>query len=75
MIVWATDLAQGEIAREAGRVVALAHAAGDRRIAFVPVRRLAFSACHGHPSVADDRLIADAIGRAIDARPDAWKTR
>lgn len=75
MIVWATDLAQGEIAREAERVVAQARAAGDRRITFVPVRGLTFTACHGHPSVADDRRIADAVGRVVDARPNTWRTR
>jgi hypothetical protein len=30
------------------------------------------SGCHYHPSVADDRQIADALIRHLDAQPDVW---
>lgn len=73
LIVWATDLADGEIQAEAGKTVARLQAAGERRIAFVPVGKLAMSGCHWHPSVADDKVIADTIGRVLDARSDIWR--
>ena len=73
IILWATDLANCEIAAEAARVAAGLRADGDRRIAFVPVRDLAFSACHGHPGLADDRAIAAALAREVDAHPDIWR--
>ncbi len=74
-ILWATDMADGEIAREAARVADRLRAAGERRVVFVPVTGLAFSGCDAHPDLADDRAIAAAIGRAIDARPDIWSHR
>ena len=72
-ILWATDMADGEIAAEVRRVVGTLHAGGERRIAFVQVSRLALSACNYHPSLADDRRIAKAIERVIDAQPAIWR--
>jgi lysophospholipase L1-like esterase len=72
-LLWATDLANGEIATEAGKVVETLHRAGEQRVAFVPVRGLAFSACHFHPSVGDDHLIATALTGFVDAHPEIWR--
>jgi lysophospholipase L1-like esterase len=71
-ILWAIDLADGEIASEVQRVAARLRASGERRLAFIPVTGLALSACDYHPSLADDRRIAAAIGGFIDAHPGVW---
>ncbi|WP_267387384.1 SGNH/GDSL hydrolase family protein [Sphingomonas sp. GC_Shp_3] len=72
VLLWATDLANGEIAREASLVAANLRQAGDRRIAFVEVDGLHFTGCHGHPDLADDRTIAATLERVIDAQPRVW---
>lgn len=74
-VLWATDLAAGEIAREVQQVATKLRATGDTRLAVVPVTGLGFGGCHYHPDLADDAKIAAAIGTAIDARPDVWKRR
>jgi len=66
-VLWATDLADGEIDAEVRKVVDTLRAAGERRIDYVPVRGLAMTGCDHHPSTADDRTIADALSKAIDA--------
>ncbi|MGP7794917.1 GDSL-type esterase/lipase family protein [Sphingomonas sp. CLY1604] len=73
VLLWATDFADGEIAAEERRVVARLTAAGMRDMGFVAAPRLALNACHAHPSVADDRLISDAIARYVDAHPAIWR--
>ena len=65
-VLWATDLAGGEIDAEVRKVVDKLRAAGERRIDYVPVRGLGMTGCDWHPSTADDRTIADAISKAID---------
>jgi lysophospholipase L1-like esterase len=75
MIVWATEMAEGEIASEAGKVVARLQSAGDQRITFVPVNGLAMTGCDWHPSVADDETIATTLMRVIDRSPTAWGAR
>jgi len=71
-VLWATDLADGEIAREVAKVGEKLRAAGETRFAVVPVTGLSFGGCHFHPNVADDGKIADAIGKAIDGRKGVW---
>jgi lysophospholipase L1-like esterase len=71
--VWATDMAEGEIESEAGKVVAQLASKGDDRIRFVPIHGLAMTGCHWHPSLADDEVIADALIRAIDAGRADWR--
>jgi lysophospholipase L1-like esterase len=73
VLLWATRLADGEIAAEVAKVAARLHADGQRNVAFVPVDGLAFDACHAHPSVADDGRIATALSTYIDAHPDIWR--
>jgi hypothetical protein len=48
---------------------------GDRHIAFVPINGLSFTACDSHPSLADEKIIADELEHAIDANPHAWGKR
>ena len=71
-IVWATDMAGGEIEGEALKVVEARRAGGDARISFVPFDKLNFGACHSHPTLADDALIATSLARIIDSQPGIW---
>jgi lysophospholipase L1-like esterase len=64
-VLWASDMADGEIASEVQRVAAQAGASGDSRITLVSLKDLEFTACNYHPSLADDRKIADAVTAAI----------
>jgi len=75
VLLWATDLADGEIAREAANVAAHLRQSGDRRVAFVEVDDLHFTGCHGHPDLGDDRTIAATLERVIDAQPGVWGPR
>lgn len=72
LLVWATDMAEGEIAAEAGKVVETLRGEGIANIAFVPLTGLALSGCHSHPSVADDQRISDAVADYIDKHPGVW---
>ena len=74
-VLWATDMAGGEIAAEERKVVDQAHASGDSRIAFIPMSGLAMTGCHFHPSAGDDKTIAGLLEGVIDARPDIWQGR
>ena len=74
IIVWATDMAEGEIESEARRVVSQLESAGEKRIAFVPIHGLAMTGCHWHPSVADDDLIAAKLIGVIDGNRASWGT-
>lgn len=73
LIVWATDMAQGEIETEARKVVQQMKQRGDRRITFLPIDGLSFGACDWHPSLADDRTISDKLVQVIDAHPRVWQ--
>jgi lysophospholipase L1-like esterase len=70
-VVWATEMAEGEIQAEARKVVEQRKARGDARIEFLPVNGLAMTGCHWHPSVADDEVIAAKLIALIDAR-EPW---
>jgi lysophospholipase L1-like esterase len=67
-VLWATDMAEGEIGTEVKKVADRATAGGDSRIVFVPVNGLAMTGCNWHPSVDDDRTIAKSLIATIDAR-------
>jgi len=75
IVVWSTDMAEGEIETEVGKVVKTFQSAGEKRIAFVPIRGLAMTACNWHPSIADDDTIANTLMRIIDRNPGAWNSR
>jgi len=74
-ILWNTDGADGEIQAEAQRVSRQLNAAGDTRVAFIPVNGLAKSACHSHPSTEDDKIVAGRLIDFIDQRPQLWQSR
>jgi lysophospholipase L1-like esterase len=71
-VLWTTDFDQGELEGEVRRVAERLQATGERRLGFVPVRGLAFSACNRHPGLADDKMIAASITAHIDAHPEIW---
>lgn len=73
MIVWAADVANGEVEAQAGKVVATLKQHGFRNIAFLPVPGLQFHACDSHPTPADDQTIADKLIALIDAHKGVWK--
>lgn len=69
-VLWATDGAEGEIRAQVPRVVERLREAGGIEVDFVPVDGLAMDACHWHPSVADDSLIAERLIRHLDVMAD-----
>lgn len=71
-ILWATNMAQGEIESEERRVMEQWKATGESRVAFLPIDNLSFTACNWHPSLADDRTIAADLEKVIDAQPGIW---
>lgn len=73
-VLWATDMANGEIEAEEGKVVERLKQAGETRISFVPINGPAMTGCNSHPSTADDQTIAGDLIRAIDSM-DVWGGR
>jgi lysophospholipase L1-like esterase len=73
IILWATDMADGEIESEVRKVVQQAKAQGETRIGFIPIDRLSFSACHSHPSLPDEKAISDKLVQFIDSNPAIWR--
>jgi lysophospholipase L1-like esterase len=73
IILWATDMADGEIESEVQKVVERAKAAGERKIAFIPIDHLPFAGCHFHPSLAGHRTIRDRLVQFIDSNPTIWQ--
>lgn len=74
-ILWATDMANGEIESEVSNVVDRWKALGETRVAYLPVNGLGFTACNFHPSLEDHRTIAADLEHIIDAVPDVWSLR
>lgn len=60
-VLWATDMADGEIQAEVRKVVEQRKAQGEARLVFVPINGLAMTGCDWHPSVEDDRAIAKVL--------------
>ncbi|MBB3588184.1 SGNH/GDSL hydrolase family protein [Sphingomonas sp. BK481] len=75
IVLWATDMANGEIQAEVAKVAATLRTSGAPWLTYVPVNGLSFSGCHSHPSIADQTVIADRIAAVIDARVAGWARR
>lgn len=73
IIVWAADVAQGEVEAEAGKVVKQLKQQADRNIEFLPIDGLSFTACDSHPSLADEKVISGDLIRLIDRHKGVWK--
>ncbi|ABF40906.1 lipolytic enzyme, G-D-S-L [Candidatus Koribacter versatilis Ellin345] len=67
-ILWATEMSDGEILAEVQKVADRVRSAGEKQISVVPVKELEVTGCNYHPSLTDDRKIADAIVAAIKAK-------
>ncbi len=72
VVVWATDMAGGEIQAHARKVVDTLRGEGDPAVSFLPVSGLDLQACHWHPSAADHAAIARSLVAHIDALPARW---
>lgn len=72
-ILWATDAHDGEIASEVGKVAERLRALGESGLTFLPVTGLDFSACHAHPSLADDSRIAGLLRKTIGKQHGVWQ--
>jgi lysophospholipase L1-like esterase len=72
-VLMATDGANGEIQSEVKRVMTQLEAAGERKVAFIPMNGLAMTGCHSHPSTADDQTVSDELIRFLDAHPQLWQ--
>lgn len=75
IIVWATDLVQGEIEAEARKVVEARKQQGDRNITFLPVHGLSFTACNGHPSIVDHQTISNMLIHLINTHRHVWQSQ
>jgi lysophospholipase L1-like esterase len=73
ILLWAVKTDSGELESEVLKIAGQLRKAQDARVGFVLVGGLAFSGCNAHPSIADDRKIAAAITRHIDAQPNVWR--
>ena len=73
VVLWIAAGEGSEGLKEVARVAEKVRQAGNPRVGFVPVTDLSLSGCHYHPSVADDRKVADAIARHLDAQKDVWQ--
>jgi lysophospholipase L1-like esterase len=73
VIVWAADVANGEVAAEASKVVDRLREQGYRKLVFLEIRGLQFHACDSHPTLEDDKTIAQKLIDAIDAHRGVWK--
>ncbi len=71
IVLWAIGDAGSEIQLEVAKVVDQLHAAGIERLGLLPVTDLTLTGCNYHPSVADDRHVADLLIRHLDAHPGA----
>lgn len=72
IVLWIAANEGSEVHTEVGRVAEQVRRAGNPRIGFVPVPGLSMAGCDWHPSVADDRKVADALVRHLDAQRDLW---
>jgi lysophospholipase L1-like esterase len=73
IILWTTGTDDAEIASEAQKVAQLSKAQGETKLSFIPIDHLSFTACDGHPSLADDQTIRDKVVQFIDAHPAIWQ--
>ena len=75
VIVWATDKADGEIEREARKVVDGRAAAGDGRVVFLAMDGLQFGGCNSHPDLGDERVISGKLVGVVEGRVGVWDGR
>ncbi|WP_372013319.1 SGNH/GDSL hydrolase family protein [Pseudoxanthomonas sp. 10H] len=72
IVLWSTDLFDGEIRAGVEDVLARLRAAGETRTTYLAMTGLRMDGCHAHPSLADHERIATALVAHIDALPVDW---
>jgi lysophospholipase L1-like esterase len=72
LVLWATDIADGEVQAQVQKVVARLRAEGEGRLSYLAIDKLAMTGCAWHPSVDDDRRVATAIIEAVEAQGDVF---
>ena len=72
VLLWSTDLLDGEIRDQVTGVVAALRASGEDRVDYAVVSGLGMEACHWHPSAADHARIANLLAPRIDAMDALW---
>lgn len=60
-ILMASDQAEGEIATQVGRVIATLKTDGLKKVNSIIFKGLDYKGCHWHPSVNDDKLLAELL--------------
>ena len=75
LIVWAADVANGEVEAQAQKVVEKLKQQGFKNIVYLPINGLQFTACDSHPSLTDDQTISDKLVEVIDAHKGVWRRR
>jgi lysophospholipase L1-like esterase len=73
IILWATEMENGEIESEVKKVADQAKAQGETKLTFLPIDHLTFTGCNSHPSLADDKTISDKLVQLIDSNPAIWQ--
>ncbi|RYG87052.1 MAG: GDSL family lipase [Alphaproteobacteria bacterium] len=73
IVLWATDIGDGETSREVANVAQLVNAGGVHQVGLVIVSGLRFSACNSHPGLEDDRKIADALAEHLIRNVRGWQ--
>ena len=71
VVLMASDLFAADVAAVAARL----DATSARPVVTVRFTGLAYSGCHGHPSTADDKQVADLLERTIATMPAVWPDR
>lgn len=73
IIVWAADVANGEVEAQASKVVQQLHQQGFQDLKYLAIHNITFTACDQHPSLKDDKYIAQTLEQVIDAKKGVWK--
>jgi lysophospholipase L1-like esterase len=72
VVLWIAANDGSEVQAQVAHVAEQLQRAGHARVGFVPVPGLSMAGCDWHPSVADDRRIAEALIRHLDGQPGLW---
>jgi len=72
LVLWSTDLFEGEIGDQLARVEARLRQAGEQRLSRLVIAGLAMDACHAHPSRADHERIADLLEAHVRGLGLGW---
>lgn len=65
LILMASDRAEGEIATHVGKVIATLKSSGIKKIDSIIFKDLDHQGCHWHPSVKDNKLLAELLIRYL----------